>query len=99
MNMNALSSNAISNMALGLNMTMTGGNHDGALARGGGGAGGADLNSPEMFKQNVKVAMQYVELIERLAKSAALGMYVDTFPHPGFEVKVQYFSSLVLAFL
>ncbi|KLO15811.1 hypothetical protein SCHPADRAFT_938400 [Schizopora paradoxa] len=37
-------------------------------------ARGTDPNSPEMFKQNVKVALQYVELIERLAKSASTGI-------------------------
>ena len=40
----------------------------------------ADANSPEIFHQNVKVAMQYVDLIQRLSRSAAAGMCVTYSP-------------------
>lgn len=33
-----------------------------------------DMNAPELFNQNIKMALQFAEVIQRLAKSAADGM-------------------------
>ena len=45
-------------------------------AQGGGPGGlqGADLNSPEVFKQNIQTAQGYVARVQELARSALTGM-------------------------
>ena len=40
----------------------------------GGLQGAADLNSPEVFKQNIQVALAYVARVQALASSALAGM-------------------------
>ena len=47
----------------------------GSLAsQGGGGLQGADLNSPEVFKQNIQLAQGHVARVQELARSALAGM-------------------------
>lgn len=34
----------------------------------------ADANSPEIFRQNIKTAQQYIDIIQRLARNCLSGM-------------------------
>ncbi|KAM5544013.1 hypothetical protein V8D89_002630 [Ganoderma adspersum] len=46
----------------------------GSLASQGGGLQGTDLNSPEVFKQNIQTAQGYVARVQELARSALTGI-------------------------
>ena len=58
----------------GLNLGLPPFGSQGSLGSQGSGLQGADLNSPEVFKQNIQLAQGHVARVQELARSALAGM-------------------------